>query len=381
MERIYLDHAATTPVHPKAAEAMMPYFTSVFGNPSSTHHYGRESKAALQRARRILADAVGASAEEIVLTAGGTEADNLAIMGYARNHHHLGRHIITAVTEHHGVLHACQALEKEGFSVTYLNVDSSGLIRMEELEEALRDDTILVSLMTANNETGVVQPIQAIGDRLKEHQAVFHTDAVQAVGKREIHVSDLGVDMLAASAHKFNGPNGTGFLYVRKGIQLSPLLHGGSQERKRRAGTESTALAAGMAEALRLTLEEMELKQTEQERFRRLLLTQLEHGGAEAVVNGHPEERLSNVLNISFPGANVEQLLMNLDLEGIAVSSGSACTAGSIEASHVLTAMHGDSERGRSAVRFSFGLGTTDEQINRTAETLLRVLQRMKMLN
>ncbi|MFC4738224.1 cysteine desulfurase family protein [Bacillus daqingensis] len=381
MERIYLDHAATTPVHPKAAEAMMPYFTSVYGNPSSTHHFGRESKAALQQSRKVLAEAVGASADEIVLTAGGTEADNLAIMGYARRHQHLGRHLITAVTEHHGVLHACGALEKEGFRVTYLDVDSEGRISLEELKQALTDETILVSLMTANNETGVLQPVQEAAALLKEHQTVFHTDAVQALGKRRLNVTELGIDMLAASAHKFNGPNGTGFLYVRKGIQLDPLLYGGSQERKRRAGTESTALAAGMAEALRLALENMEQKQLEQERFRHLLLTHLEQGGVEFVVNGHRHERLSNVLNISFPGANVEQLLMNLDLEGIAVSSGSACTAGSIEASHVLTAMHGDSERGRSAVRFSFGLGTTEAHMEQTAAALLRVLQRMKVLH
>lgn len=379
MERIYLDHAATSPVHPQAAEAMLPYLTEIFGNPSSIHHFGRQARAGLDKARESVASSIGASYNDIVFTGGGTEADNLAILGYARSHRSLGNHIITASTEHHGVLNACIQLENEGFEVTYLPVDESGRISLIQLEEALKEQTILVSIMTVNNETGILQPIFEIGSMLKEHQAVFHTDAVQAVGKHPIHVKELKVDLLAASAHKFNGPNGVGFLYVKEGIEIEKILYGGEQERKRRAGTENTAGIIGMEKALTLSMQHREERNADYLQFRNELLEKLDEMNISYHLNGDTKYLLPNVVNLSFPGANVEQLLMNLDLEGIAVSSGSACTAGSVEPSHVLLSMFGENERSRSAVRFSFGLGNTLEQVNYTAEKLKKVLMRMKV--
>lgn len=379
MERIYLDHAATSPVHPHAAEAMLPYLTDFFGNPSSIHYFGRQARAGLDEARESIARAIGASYNEIVFTGGGTEADNLAIIGYARANRKKGSHIITAATEHHGVLIACRQLEAEGFDVTYLPVDSNGLISLEELEKELKEETLLVSVMTANNETGVLQPIGKIGAMLKEHQAVFHTDAVQALGKYAVDVEELQVDLLAASAHKFNGPNGVGFLYARKGIELAPILHGGEQERKRRAGTENTAGVIGMKRALEIALEHMEARNKDYRGFCELFLKELDEASIDYYINGELDATLPNVLNLSFPGANVEQLLMNLDLEGIAVSSGSACTAGSVEPSHVLLSMHGENERSRSAVRFSFGYGNTSGQVETAAQVLKKVLERLKV--
>ncbi|CAM3971905.1 cysteine desulfurase family protein [Alkalicoccus chagannorensis] len=379
MNRIYLDHAATSPVHPEAAEAMRPYLTEMFGNPSSTHHFGRQSRSGLDRSRRSIAAAIGAAPEDIVFTGGGTEADNLAVLGYVRHHRPKeGGHVITCQTEHHGVLYACRQLEREGIEVTYLPVDEYGRITPLDLQEALRTDTLLVTLMTANNETGVVHPVEEFAAVLNDHPAVFHTDAVQALGKMDINVQTNGVDMLAASAHKFNGPNGIGFLYVRPGIQLDPLLFGGQQERGRRAGTENTAGAVGMSRALELSLEHLQERQENFTGMKQKMSEQLQASGITFHVNGSGTSVLPNVMNISFPDADVEQLLMNLDIEGIAVSSGSACTAGSVEPSHVLTAMFGDTPRSRAAVRFSFGLGTEPAHVEKAAEAVVRVMDRMK---
>ncbi len=378
LERIYLDHAATSPVHPQVVEAMIPYMTTYFGNPSSIHSFGRESRRALDEARETIAKTVGAKANEIIFTSGGTEADNLAIIGVAMANREKGRHIITTSVEHHAVLNTCKYLQKQGFDVTYLPVDEHGMISVEQVKSALRDDTIIVSIMFGNNETGVLQPIHDIGQLLRDHDAYFHTDAVQAYGLVPIHVGELGIDLLSVSSHKVNGPKGVGFLYVREGVRLTPHIYGGEQERKRRAGTENVPGIVGLQKAAELAQQTMAEKRTLYEQFQRTMLATFEREGIHYAVNGHETNRLPHVLNVVFFGTNVEALLVNLDLAGIAASSGSACTAGSIDPSHVLVAMYGnDSERIRSSVRFSFGYGNTIEQIERAACDIAKIVKRL----
>ncbi|MBB5354638.1 cysteine desulfurase [Anoxybacillus mongoliensis] len=378
MERTYLDHAATSPVHPQVVEAMIPYMTTYFGNPSSIHSFGRESRRALDEARETIAKTVGAKANEIIFTSGGTEADNLAIIGVAMANREKGRHIITTSVEHHAVLNTCKYLQKQGFDVTYLPVDEHGMISVEQVKSALRDDTIIVSIMFGNNETGVLQPIHDIGQLLRDHDAYFHTDAVQAYGLVPIDVHELGIDLLSVSSHKVNGPKGVGFLYVREGVRLMPHIYGGEQERKRRAGTENVPGIVGFQKAAELAQQTMSEKRALYEQFQHIMLTTFEREGIDYAVNGHETNRLPHVLNVAFFGTNVEALLVNLDLAGIAASSGSACTAGSIDPSHVLVAMYGnDSERIRSSVRFSFGYGNTLEQIERAAYDIAKIVKRL----
>ncbi|KHF41980.1 cysteine desulfurase family protein [Halalkalibacter okhensis] len=378
MEMIYVDHAATSPLHPEVLDAMLPYFQTHFGNPSSIHQIGRQARQAIDQARRTIARALRINEQTLIFTSGGTEADNMAILGYSLEHEAKGKHIITSKIEHHAVLHACEELEKRGFEVTYLPVDETGRVKLNDVQEALRDDTILVTLMFGNNEVGTIQPIQEIGALLKEHQAVFHTDAVQACGMVELNLSELSVDMLSISAHKINGPKGIGLLYVRDGLKLKPMLFGGEQERKRRAGTENVAAVVGFAKAMELVVHSISERQSKYQQFARTLIDTWTEEDVHFQVNGHQHERLPHVLNISFPGMNVESLLMNLDLAGIAASSGSACTAGSIEPSHVLVAMFGqDHERIQSSVRFSFGLGNTQEQIERIAVETAKIVKRL----
>ncbi|MCR6110287.1 cysteine desulfurase [Bacillus sp. A301a_S52] len=378
MNRIYLDHAATSPVHPDVVAAMKPYYETFFGNPSSIHHFGREARRGLDESREFIAKTIGSTFNEIIFTSGGTEADNLAIRGYAEANSSKGTHLITTKIEHHGVLHAFHYLERQGFTVTYLDVDDTGKVTVEQVENALTDETILVSIMYGNNEVGTIQPIKSIGRLLSSHQAVFHTDAVQAIGTRRINVDELGVDFLAAAGHKINGPNGIGFLYARNGHSFAPLLYGGEQEKKRRAGTENVPGVIGMAKALHLA-EKERIKRNESYRlFQQIMLSTFESGQINYTVNGCNKDRLDHIFNVSFPGINVESLLMNLDLEGIAVSSGSACTAGSIDPSHVLTAMFNDEMRSHSAVRFSFGYGNTEEQVRKAADVTVAVVKRLK---
>ncbi|KFZ43932.1 MULTISPECIES: cysteine desulfurase family protein [Anoxybacillus] len=378
MERIYLDHAATSPVHPEVVEAMVPYMTTYFGNPSSIHSFGRETRRALDEARETMAKTIGAKANEIVFTSGGTEADNLAIIGVAMANRERGRHIITTSVEHHAVLNTCKYLQKQGFDVTYLPVDEHGMISVEQVKSALRDDTIIVSIMFGNNETGVLQPIHDIGQLLRDHDAYFHTDAVQAYGLIPIHVGELGIDLLSVSSHKINGPKGVGFLYVREGVRLTPHIYGGEQERKRRAGTENVPGIVGLQKAAELAQQTMAEKRGLYEQFQRIMLTTFEQEGIDYAVNGHETNRLPHVLNVAFFGTNVEALLVNLDLAGIAASSGSACTAGSIDPSHVLVAMYGnESDRIRSSVRFSFGYGNTIEQVERAAYDIAKIVKRL----
>jgi cysteine desulfurase len=379
MERIYLDHAATTPMHPKVIEKMMEVMNFTFGNPSSIHSFGRESRNQIDLARETLALSIGAKENEIIITSGGTEADNMAIFGAAESYQHNGKHIISTQVEHHAVLHACQRLEKMGYEVTYLPVDETGRISIEDLRDALRDDTILVSIMYGNNEVGTLQPISEIGVLLKDHQAIFHTDAVQAYGMEKIDVNESHIDLLSVSAHKLNGPKGTGFLYNRESVKIMPRSFGGDQERKRRAGTENVASVAGFREAVLIASEERSEKRERFLEFKDLFMRKLSEQHIEFQLNGSLELSMPHVLNLSFPGTNVEAMLVNLDLAGIAVSSGSACTAGSIEPSHVLVAMFGkQSERLINSIRFSFGYNTTKEQIVKAAEETAKIVLRLK---
>ncbi|MFD3449321.1 cysteine desulfurase family protein [Microbacteriaceae bacterium 4G12] len=377
MERIYLDHAATSPTHPEVVEKMIPYMTEIFGNPSSIHSFGRESRHAVDEARRACARSIGAQPNEIIFTSGGTEADNLALLGVARENRHRGNHIITTAIEHHAILHTCKVLEKEGFTVTYLPVDETGRIRIEDLKAALTEQTILVSVMFGNNEVGTMQPVQEIGALLKEHNAYFHTDAVQAYGLVSIDVKELGIDLLSISAHKINGPKGIGFLYANQQVKFAPLVTGGDQERKRRAGTENVPGLVGLHHAAVLASKEREQKIQQYRAFKDIMISIFQQEGISFEVNGNAEHSLPHVLNVSFTGMDIEPFLVNLDLAGIAVSSGSACTAGSIDPSHVLVAMFGkESHKIRSSVRFSFGLGNTKEQVEKAAYETVKIMKR-----
>ncbi|KMM59888.1 cysteine desulfurase [Bacillus glycinifermentans] len=378
MERIYLDHAATSPTDPRVVEKMMPYFTENFGNPSSIHSFGREGRKWIDDARAMIAGEIGARENEIVFTSGGTEADNMAILGSAQANKDKGRHIITTKIEHHAVLHTCNRLEEMGFDVTYLDVDKSGRIYARQVEDALRDDTILVTVMYGNNEVGTLQPIDEIGALVKDHQALFHTDAVQAFGFLPIDVKDSHIDMMSVSGHKLNGPKGTGFLYVNEKAKLTQILFGGEQERKRRAGTENVPGIVGLSEAVILTKQEREEKTALYRRFKDIITKTLEREGVRFEVNGSLEDSLPHILNLYFPEVSVEALLVNLDMAGIAVSSGSACTAGSVLPSHVLSAMFGEhADQLTSSIRISFGFGNTEEQIKRAAEELAKVVDRL----
>lgn len=378
LERIYVDHAATTPMHPAVIEEMTKTMREQFGNPSSIHSFGREARKIVDEARFGIARSIGAHETEIIFTSGGTEADNYAIFGVAEASKYKGKHIITTVIEHHAVLHACQELEKRGFDVTYLPVDEAGVISLTDFQNALRDDTILVTIMYGNNEVGSIQPITQIGQILSNHQAVFHTDAVQAYGVEKIDVGELKVDLLSTSAHKINGPKGIGFLYIKDGLKLSPHTFGGEQERKRRAGTENVPAIAGFLEAVKISQMDQESKKQQYTLYKETLCTTLETKNVDFHINGTIETTLSHVLNVSFPGTNVEALLVNLDLAGIAASSGSACTAGAVEPSHVLVAMFGaGSDKLTNSIRFSFGLTNTVEQIEKVGEELAKIVQRL----
>jgi cysteine desulfurase len=378
LERIYVDHAATSPINPKVIEKMMEVMGSEFGNPSSIHHFGRSARHIIDEARAEMAKSIGAEPQEIIFTSGGTEADNHAIFGVAESYKKHGKHIITTQIEHHAVLHACQQLEKQGYEITYLPVDQEGRVQAADIQKALREDTILVTIMYGNNEVGTMQPIKEIGQILADHSAIFHTDAVQAYGLEKINVKESGIDLLSVSAHKINGPKGIGFLYANKDVKLSPRLFGGEQERKRRAGTENVPAIAGFLEAVRISQQEMESKVKEYQGFKSAFLKKLAENQIEFSQNGSLDYSLPHVLNLSFPGTNVEAMLVNLDLAGIAASSGSACTAGSIDPSHVLVAMFGQGdERLQNSIRFSFGLFNTLEQIEKSAEETSKIVKRL----
>ncbi len=376
MNRIYLDHAATSPMHPEVAETFSQALQTVYGNPSSMHGTGRIARKALDDARRVFARSINANDPEIIFTSGGTEADNLAIFGTAAKKP--GGHIITSAVEHHAVLHACEKLEREGYRVTYLPVDENGLVRAEDVKNALASDTILVTIMLGNNEVGTVQPIEEIGQLLKDTDAVFHTDAVQAYGVLPIDVEKLQVDLLSVSAHKLNGPKGTGFLYQRKGNALTPLLYGGEQERKRRAGTENVPAIAAFAKAVEIALASMDEKAAHYMEYKQAFKDVLTEQNVDFNENGI--NTLPHILNISIPGMDIESFLVNLDIAGISASSGSACTAGSMDPSHVLVAMYGgQAEKLRNSIRFSFGHGLDVQQVQEAAIKTAQICKRLAL--
>jgi cysteine desulfurase len=374
MNRIYLDHAATSPMHPDVASTFSEALTTVYGNPSSIHSTGREARKELDAARRVLANSIGAQDPEIIFTSGGTESDNLAIFGTAQIKE--GKHIISSVIEHHAVLHACEKLEKQGYDVTYLPVGQDGRVRAEDVKNALREDTILVTIMMGNNEVGTIQEIREIGELLKGTGVTFHTDAVQAFGVLPINVDELNVDLLSVSAHKLNGPKGIGFLYQRKGTPLAALQYGGEQERKRRAGTENVPALKAFAKAVEIAQHEMNEKQELYLQYKERFKSILDAEGLEFKENG--SHQLPHILNLSLPGIEIESFLVNLDLSGISASSGSACTAGSIDPSHVLVAMYGEeAEEIRNSIRFSFGYGLTLELVEKAAERTAQICKRL----
>lgn len=375
---VYLDHAATTPVHPDVREAMLPFLGSEFGNPSSIHRFGRDVRAAIDEARDAVATGLNTEAKRIVFTSGGTEADNLAVIGTAVANRDKGQHVITTAVEHHAVLEACHYLEEIGFNLTYVPVDETGLVHVQTIQEAITDETTLISVMFGNNEVGTVQPIAEIGRLAREHGIILHTDAVQAFGVVPIDVSALPVDLLSVSAHKINGPKGVGALYVRQDVPFTPRLFGGSQERKRRPGTENVPGIVGFGKAVEIVQNELGDKGKTLFKLRQAMVDVWEASGIEFVINGNTHACLPHILNVSFIGVDTESMLMNLDLEGVACSSGSACTAGSLEVSHVLKAMQLPEDVTASAVRFSFGLGNTVEEVQSAAETAVKIAKRLR---
>lgn len=378
VKTIYLDHAATTPMHPQVIEAMTAIMQDTFGNPSSIHGFGRHAHEKLETARQIIADSLQAKPHEIIFNSGGTEGDNTAILETAFSRQKEGRHLITTAIEHPAVLNTMKYLETKGFDVTYLPVDEKGNLSIEEVKKALREDTILVSVMYGNNEIGNLMPIKEIGELLADHPAYFHTDAVQAYGNQTIHPEELGIDLLSISAHKINGPKGVGFLYKRDGVNIPALLLGGEQEEKRRAGTENLAGIWGMAKAVELlSPEEREARNNKYKGFQQLILDTLEANEIPYQVNGDLKNKLPHVLNLRLIGEANDLLLMKLDLNGVAISTGSACTAGNIEPSHVLEAMYGeDTPILKESIRISFGLGNTEDDIQYFLDQLVRAVKK-----
>lgn len=373
---IYLDYNATTPLAPGVFDAMRPYLEEHFGNPSSIHRAGRETRAAIDDARDRLAKLLGAKPHEIIFTGGGTESDNLAVIGLARSGAARGRHLITCATEHHAVLHAFDFLEKkEGFRVTRLPVDAGGRIDLQRLADAITPETTLVSIMSANNETGVLQPVHEIGALCRERGVFFHCDAIQSFGKEPLNIADF--DAFSLAAHKFHGPKGAGLLWLRAGISIERLQYGGSHENERRSGTENVAGIVGMARAAELALAAMDAERPRQAALRDRLWEGVRAAFPDAILNGDPEHRLANTLNVSFPGLDGESLLISLDLAGICASSGSACLVGSILPSHVLLAMGVAPELAHATVRFSLGKETTEEEIKAAIARLPEIFARL----
>ena len=380
MNRIYLDHAATTPVSSRVLEAMLPFFCECWGNASAVYATGREARKAVENARKQTAQAIGAQPQEILFTSGGTESDNLAIRGAANALRHKGRHIITTAIEHHAVLNTCKTLEKEGFEVTYLQPDPTGRIAPESLVPALREDTILVSVMTANNEIGTLQPIRELAETVKAQGALFHTDAVQAVGAVPVDVEETGVDLLSLSAHKFYGPKGAGALYVRRGTRLDPILTGGKQERGLRGGTENVpavvGLGAAIGEAAANLGKNAEMTAALRDELERRILSRMK--GVR--VNGRIGERLPNNSSLTFENVDGEALLLRLDLAGVAASAGSACTSGSLESSHVLHAIGLSEAEARGTLRLTVGTDNTREEIARAADLVVSLAEELRSM-
>lgn len=375
---IYLDNAATTKTAPEVVDAMLPYFSEYYGNASTIYSLGAESKKAMDHARQTIADSLGAKPEEIYFTAGGSESDNWALKATAEAYASKGKHIITTKIEHHAILHTCEYLEKRGFEITYLNVDRDGLISLDELKAAIRPDTILISVMFANNEIGTIEPIAEIGEIAKEHGVLFHTDAVQAYAQVPINVDEMHIDMLSASGHKLNGPKGIGFLYIRKGVKIRSFVHGGAQERSRRAGTENIPSIVGLGAAVERAMRIMDSKTRKEIELRDYLIGRLENEIPHCWLNGHRTKRLPNNINFSFLFIEGESMLIMLDMKGICASSGSACTSGSLDPSHVLLAIGLKHEEAHGSLRLTLSEDSTKEEMDIVAEEVKKIVQRLR---
>lgn len=382
MKRIYMDYSATTPVKQEVLDEMMPYFTETFGNASSAHSFGREVKNAVMSSREKVASLVNAKPNEIYFTAGGTESDNWAIQGVAFSLKEKGNHIITSKIEHHGILHICEYLEKHhGFEVTYLDVDSDGKVNPKDVKNAIKENTILITIMFANNEIGTIQPIKEIGQIAKEHKILFHSDAVQAAGNIEIDVKELNIDLMSMSSHKIYGPKGIGALFIKTGVKLHPMIHGGAQERRRRAGTENVPSIVGYGKAAELAKENLQNHMSELTRLRDKLAKEIIEKIPYTRINGHKSDRLPGNINFSFEFIEGEGILLMLDMLGIAASSGSACTSGSLDPSHVLMAIGLPHEIAHGSLRLSIGDFTTEEDIDYIIEKLPAVIERLRSMS
>lgn len=381
MRKVYLDHAATTPLHPEVSSLMSEFMAETFGNPSSLHSFGREARKWMEEAREKVAGLIGAAPEEIVFTSGGTEADNLAILGAAWSRQKKGNHLITSAIEHHAVLDTCKFLAKSGFEVTFLSVDRYGMVDPDEVRKAIRKETILITIMHANNEIGTIEPIEEIGKIAREHGVVFHTDAVQTAGKIPVNVDTLGVDLLSLSAHKIYGPKGVGALYVRKGVQLKPVLHGGGQEKKYRSGTENTIGIVGFGKAAEIAARDLEQEFSRTRALRDRLIQGVFEKIPEVRLNGHPEQRLPHNANFSFSYVEGESLILGLDLQGIAASSGSACSSRSLKPSHVLAALGLPPELIHGSVRMTLGRANTESDVDYVLEVLPGIVARLRQFS
>ena len=378
---IYLDNAATTKTRPEVVDAMLPYFTEFYGNPSSVYDFSAEPKKAIAHARETIAGALGAKPNEIYFTNGGTESDNWALIATAEAYQNKGNHIITTKIEHHAILHTCEYLENRGFSVTYLDVDEYGVVKLDELKKAIRPETILISVMFANNEIGTVQPIKEIGEIANKNGILFHTDAVQAFGHVPINVDECHIDRLSSSAHKLNGPRGVGFLYIRTGVKTKAFIHGGAQERKRRGGTENTPGIVGFGKAVEIAMATMKERTQQEKTLRDHLIERVMKEVPFVRLNGHPSKRLSNNANFAFQFIEGESLLIMLDMDGICGSSGSACTSGSLDPSHVLLAIGLPHEIAHGSLRLTLNEEITMEQIDFTVESIKKIVARLRAMS
>lgn len=378
---IYLDNAATTKTAKEVVDAMLPYFSEYYGNPSTIYGLGAKSKEAVTDAREAIAQSLGAQTNEIYFTAGGSESDNWALKATAEAYEGKGKHIITSKIEHHAILHTCEYLEKRGFEITYIGVDENGILKLDELRAAIRPDTILISVMFANNEIGTIQPIREIGEIAKEHGILFHTDAVQAYGQLPINVDEYHIDMLSASGHKLNGPKGIGFLYIRKGVKIRSFVHGGGQERSRRAGTENVPGIVGLGAAVKRAVRIMEEKTAKEIELRDALIERISKEVPYCRLNGDRTRRLPNNVNFSFRFVEGESLLIMLDMEGICASSGSACTSGSLDPSHVLLAIGLPHEIAHGSLRLTLSEKTTMEEIDTVVEAVKKIVERLRSMS
>ncbi|SHE57836.1 cysteine desulfurase [Desulforamulus putei DSM 12395] len=382
MRKVYFDHSATTPVDPAVAEEMMKYLTEHFGNPSSIHAFGREARKAVEKARQQVATAIGASSVgEIAFTGTGTEADNMAIRGVAYANRHKGNHIITSAVEHSAVLNCCKQLEREGFSVTVLPPDQYGRVTAQQVADAITDKTILITIMHANNEIGTIMPIKEISEVARERKIIFHTDAVQSVGKIHVNVDELGVDLLTLSGHKIYGPKGVGAMYIRKGTFWHPIMFGGGQERRRRPGTENVAGIVGLGKAVELATQRMHADAERLSKYRDRIISKVLEKIPHTILTGHPKERLPNHVSFCFRFIEGESMLLMLDMKGIAISSGSACTSGSLEPSHVLTAIGLSKEVAHGSLRLTMGKDNTEEDVEYFLETLPPIIERLRAMS